>query len=153
MLPLQAIQGIFPASQAANGEDVTLYADDANFEADTPSATMHMLRQQLEKETQGSPYLSLADFVAPRSAGKDHLGMFVVSVFGCDKLVSKYEAENDDYNKIMAQSLADRLAEAYAELLHREMRTTTWGYAPNEVSSSINVTRPWYGASFDAIVL
>ena len=109
------------------------YNDDAAFAADTPAATLHMLRQQLEKDVAAEPHLSLADFVAPRSVGQDHIGMFVSSVFGCDKLVAKYEAENDDYNKIMAQSIADRLAEAYAELLHREMRTTSWGYAPDEV--------------------
>merc|ERR1712228_239455 len=59
-------------------------------------------------------------------------GMFAVSCFGCDELVAKYEAENDDYSKIMAQALADRFVEAFAEYLHREIRTDLWGYASNE---------------------
>ena len=79
------------------------------------------------------PYMSLADFVAPvETQLKDYIGMFAVGVFGCDKLVEKYEAENDDYSKIMAQALADRLAEAFAEVLHRDMRTKDWGYAKDE---------------------
>jgi hypothetical protein len=92
-------------------------------------------------------YLSLADFVAPREAGRDHLGMFVSSVFGCEELVAQYEAQNDDYNKILAQSLADRLAEAYAELLHRDIRTTHWGYAADEVRSRDWLRQPSRGGT------
>lgn len=58
--------------------------------------------------------------------------MFAAAAFGCDKLVAKYEADNDDYSKIMAQALSDRLAEAFAEAIHREMRIDTWGYSEHE---------------------
>jgi 5-methyltetrahydrofolate--homocysteine methyltransferase len=93
-------------------------------------ATFCMLRQQAEKETD-DPFFSQADFVAP-SGYKDYLGMFAVACFGCDELATKYESENDDYSKIMAQALADRFVEAFAEYLHREIRINLWGYAKNE---------------------
>merc|ERR1712060_360842 len=72
-----------------------------------------------------------ADFIAP-AGYKDHLGMFAVSCFGCESLVKKYESEHDDYNKIMSQALADRFVEAFAEYLHRIIRTDMWGYAQGE---------------------
>ena len=75
--------------------------------------------------------MSHADFVAP-AGYRDHLGMFAVACFGCDGLVSKYESQNDDFSKIMAQALADRFVEAFAEHLHRQIRTDIWGYAPDE---------------------
>ena len=71
------------------------------------------------------------DFVAPKGY-KDHLGMFAVSCFGCDALVKKFEADNDDYSKIMAQALANRFVEAFSEYLHREICTNSWRYAPDE---------------------
>ena len=64
--------------------------------------------------------------------------MFAVGVFGCEKLVAKYEAENDDYSKIMAQALADRFAEAFAEALHREIRADIWGYSPDEMGKDVD---------------
>merc|ERR1711957_824934 len=85
---------------------------------------------QAEKEND-EPYVSQADFIAP-AGYKDHLGMFAVSCFGCGALVDKYESEHDDYNKIMSQALADRFVEAFAEYLHREVRTDMWGYAKDE---------------------
>ena len=66
-----------------------VFSDVNGFDSSSPASTLHMLRQQLEKDTPDQPYLSLADFVAPRSAGRDHVGMFAVSVFGCDELVEK----------------------------------------------------------------
>jgi 5-methyltetrahydrofolate--homocysteine methyltransferase len=127
---LKGVVGMFPANRSEDGEDVHVYDDEAAREAGTPSATYCMLRQQAEKESD-DPYLSQADFIAPRGY-KDHLGMFAVSCFGCDALVEKYEAENDDYNKIMSQALADRFVEAFAEYLHREIRVDMWGYAKDE---------------------
>jgi 5-methyltetrahydrofolate--homocysteine methyltransferase len=89
-----------------------------------------MLRQQAEKESD-DPYHTQADFIAP--AGKmDYLGMFAVASFGCGALVEKFESENDDYSKIMAQALADRFVEGFAEYLHREIRVNLWGYAADE---------------------
>ena len=89
-----------------------------------------MLRQQAEKESE-YPYLSQADFVATKGY-KDHIGMFAVSCFGCDALVKTFESDNDDYSYIMDQALANRFVEAFAEYLHREICTNSWGYAPDE---------------------
>lgn len=92
-----------------------------------------MLRQQMEKENPDDSYFCQSDFVAPKDSGvADYMGMFAVACFGCDAMVAQYEAENDDYSKIMAQALADRLAEAFAEALHRDMRIDHWGYSEHE---------------------
>mmetsp|Transcript_11469 Transcript_11469/g.19060 ORF Transcript_11469/g.19060 Transcript_11469/m.19060 type:complete len:1422 (-) Transcript_11469:114-4379(-) len=129
-MQVKGVVGLFPANCSADGEDVHIYASEEARESGDIMASYCMLRQQAEKESE-DPYLSQADFVAP-AGYKDHLGMFAVSCFGCDKLVAKYEADNDDYSKIMAQSLADRFVEAFAEYLHREIRTDMWGYAADE---------------------
>lgn len=129
-MTLKGVVGLFPANRSADGEDVVVYETEADREAGKELATFCMLRQQAEKESE-DPYLSQADFVAPAGI-KDHLGMFAVSCFGCDELVAKYEAEHDDYSKIMSQALADRFVEAFAEYLHREIRVNLWGYAPDE---------------------
>merc|ERR1719199_1586062 len=127
---LKGVVGLFPANRTDDGEDVMIYENEDARSAGTPTATFCMLRQQAEKENE-DPYLSQADFIAP-AGYKDHMGMFAVSCFGCDALVEKYEAENDDYLKIMSQALADRFVEAFAEYLHREIRVDMWGYANNE---------------------
>lgn len=127
-MTLKGVVGLFPAN--SNGEDVTIFQTEAERDSNAPCATFCMLRQQAEKESE-EPFYSLADFVAPQGY-KDHMGMFAVSCFGCDQLVAKYEKENDDYSKIMAQALADRFVEAFAEYLHREIRVNMWGYAPDE---------------------
>lgn len=139
---LKGVVGLFPANCSADGEDVEVYADEDNRVAGTPSARFCMLRQQAEKEND-DPYLSQADFIAP-SGYKDHLGMFAVSCFGCDDLVKMYEADNDDYNKIMSQALADRFVEAFAEYLHREIRTQSWGYAAGEVLNEEDLLKVKY---------
>jgi len=127
---LKGVVGLFPANRSSDGEDVHIYLDEAARSANTPNNTFCMLRQQSEKESD-DPYLSQADFIAPRGFN-DHMGMFAVSCFGCEALVEKYVSENDDYSKIMAQSLADRFVEAFAEYLHREIRVDMWGYAKGE---------------------
>mmetsp|Transcript_11326 Transcript_11326/g.14281 ORF Transcript_11326/g.14281 Transcript_11326/m.14281 type:complete len:309 (+) Transcript_11326:135-1061(+) len=127
---VKGVVGIFPANRSDDGEDVHIYQDEESRQANSPLATYCMLRQQSEKESD-DPYLSQADFIAPRGYN-DHMGMFAVSCFGCDALVQKYEADNDDYNKIMSQALADRFVEAFAEYLHREIRVDMWGYAKDE---------------------
>ncbi|EEC44210.1 methionine synthase [Phaeodactylum tricornutum CCAP 1055/1] len=129
-MTLKGVVGIFPANRSEDGEDVHVYETEADRESGNVSTTFCMLRQQAEKESD-DPYLSQADFVAP-AGYKDHLGMFAVSCFGCDALVKKFESENDDYSKIMAQALADRFVEAFAEYVHREMRLDLWGYAAGE---------------------
>ncbi len=127
-LALKGVMGIFPANRV--GEDVAVYADDGAREEVV--AKFCMLRQQQEKESD-EPYFSLADFVAPAGAGvKDYVGAFAVACFGADEEAERFEKQHDDYGKIMAQALADRFVEAFAEALHREMRVKTWGYAPDE---------------------
>lgn len=128
LLTVRGVSGIFPAYR--EGEDVVV-CDPKQPEQEL--SKFCMLRQQAEKETT-DPYMSLADFVAPKSAGvQDYIGGFAVGVFGVEELTAKYEADHDDFNKIMSQALGDRLAEAFAEYIHREMRVNDWGYAAEEV--------------------
>merc|ERR1719416_4516 len=127
---LKGVIGLFPANCTDDGEDVLIYATEEDREAGKPLDRFCMLRQQAEKESD-DPYLSQSDFIAP-AGYKDHIGSFAVSCFGCDALVEKYESEHDDYNKIMSQALADRFVEAFAEYLHRVIRTDMWGYAKDE---------------------
>lgn len=127
---LKGVVGLFAANRTEDGEDVNIYQSEDDRENGKPSHKFCMLRQQAEKESD-DPYLSQADFIAP-AGYKDHLGMFAVSCFGCEELVAKYESEHDDYNKIMSQALADRFVEAFAEYLHRVIRTDMWGYAKDE---------------------
>lgn len=129
-MTLKGVVGLFPANRSDDGEDIHIYETEVDREARKPLSTLCMLRQQAEKESE-DPYLSQADFVAP-AGWTDYLGMFAVSCFGCDDLVQKHQAQNDDYSKIMAQALADRFVEAFAEYLHREIRVNLWGYASDE---------------------
>ena len=120
--------GLFPANSM--GDDIIVY-DHNDFEKER--YRLITLRQQLQKR-EGQPNLALADFVAPQSkAVKDYIGTFCVSTgFGVREIAERFEKENDDYNSIMIKALADRLAEAFAEYLHKEVRTQYWGYAPEE---------------------
>jgi 5-methyltetrahydrofolate--homocysteine methyltransferase len=127
LIKARAVYGLFPAN--AVGDDVELYTDE------TRSAVLtrfHFLRQQAEK-TKGEPNRSLADFVAPRDTRlPDYLGGFAVtSGIGLQELVAEFKSKHDDYNAIMAEALADRLAEAFAEYLHQRVRKE-WGYGKNE---------------------
>eukprot|EP00903_Cladosiphon_okamuranus_P009574 g9116.t1 len=127
-LSLTGIVGIFPAA-TVDGEDVEVYANESREEV---LARFCMLRQQAEKESD-DPYLSQADFIAPKESGvADFMGMFAVACMGCDEMVKKFEDLNDDYSKIMVQALADRFVEAFAEKLHEDIRKNIWGYAPDE---------------------
>lgn len=121
--------GLFPAN--TNGtEDVEVYADESRGE---PLTVFSMLRQQAEKENDTEPYMSQADFVAPKSSGiADYLGVFAVACFGAESAAAKYEADLDDYSKILVLALADRLVEAFAEALHLKIRRELWGYAKDE---------------------
>jgi 5-methyltetrahydrofolate--homocysteine methyltransferase len=127
---LKGVVGLFAANRSDDGEDIEIYQDEEARSARKPLHKFCMLRQQAEKEND-DPYMSQADFIAPKGY-KDYLGMFAVSCFGCEDLVTKYEAEHDDYNKIMSQALADRFVEAFAEYLHRDIRVKMWGYATGE---------------------
>jgi 5-methyltetrahydrofolate--homocysteine methyltransferase len=125
----KAVFGIFPAN-SDGFEDIEVYADENRKGLLT---TINTLRQQAKK-ADGSNNLSLADYIAPKPSGiPDHIGAFVVtSGIGADELASGFEANNDDYSAIMVKILADRIAEAYAEYLHKVVRLKYWGYASGE---------------------
>lgn len=135
LLTARGIVGFYPAHSV--GDDIEIYTDETCQEV---KCVYYGLRQQVEKETE-EPYYCLSDFVSPKDSGvPDYLGMFAVSTgFGCEKLVEQYEAEGDDYNSIMAKAIADRLAEAFAEALHEEVRKNDWGYASNETLSAADL--------------
>jgi 5-methyltetrahydrofolate--homocysteine methyltransferase len=106
-------------------------ADDVIVAADKP-VKLSFLRQQIKKAP-GQPNFSLADFIAPTSSNTiDFMGAFAVTIKGIEPHIQAFEAQHDDYNKIMLQALADRLAEAFAEYLHLQTRKSDWGYAPSE---------------------
>jgi 5-methyltetrahydrofolate--homocysteine methyltransferase len=120
--------GLWPAN--AQGDDIVVYADEART---TPVATLHTLRQQLDKR-EGRANAALADFIAPAATGiADYIGGFVVTAgIGEDVIADKFKAARDDYSSIMVKALADRLAEAFAERMHQRVRTELWGYAADE---------------------
>lgn len=127
LLTAKAIFGIFKAN--SNETDDILVFDENNQQ----KAKFITLRQQAQR-SKGKDYLALSDFIAPQNSGKtDYVGAFCVTTgFGTDELAEEYEKANDDYNAIMVKALADRFAEAYAEFLHKKVRTEYWGYANQE---------------------
>ncbi|MCI3951620.1 MAG: methionine synthase [Burkholderiales bacterium] len=127
-LTANALFGLFPA--AAVDDDIEIYADEAR---ERVLMTWHNLRQQNVKPA-GRPNYCLADFIAPRGAGvKDYIGAFAVTAgIGIEKKLEEFERAHDDYSSIMLKALADRLAEAYTELLHKRVRKEFWAYARDE---------------------
>lgn len=102
------------------------------------------LRQQLKKR-EGIPNFALSDFIAPKTSNKtDYIGAFCVAIFGAQELADSYRAKQDDYNGIMAQAIADRFAEAFAEYLHKQIRTKHWGYAVDEDLSNEDLIKENY---------
>ncbi len=138
-LTARAAYGFFPAN--AVGDDIELYRDESRTGL---LATLHTLRQQMDKG-EAEQNLALADFVAPRDTGRiDFLGAFAVTTgIGIDALVQSFERAHDDYGSIMTKALADRLAEALAEWLHRRARVD-WGYGREETLSSEDLIREQY---------
>lgn len=128
LLKASGVFGIFPAN--STGNDIRIYADETR---NKTLSTFFMLRQQMKKGA-SLPNLSLADFVAPENAKtNDYAGAFAVTAgHGVKELVAEYQGKNDDYNAIMVKALADRLAEAFAEYLHQQVRKEFWGYAADE---------------------
>ena len=126
-LSANAVYGFWPANSA--GDDIVVFADEAR---QHELLRLPMLRQQWEREGQTS-FRSLADYVAPVESGRaDYLGAFAVTAgLGAEELAARFEAEQDPYNAIMAKALADRLAEAFAELLHERVRRE-WGFGRDE---------------------
>ncbi len=139
LITARGVYGFFPAS--AIGDDVELYTDDTR---EKVLERFHFLRQQSNKEGT-EPCRSLADFIAPKEVGlHDHMGAFAVtSGIGLKELCDRFKAEHDDYNAIMAEALADRLAEAFAECLHKRVRDE-WGYGCAEGLSNADLIREKY---------
>jgi len=136
-LSASGVVGFWPAN-TENDDDIVLYTDESRSEA---ALTWWGLRQQTEKQAiEGvmRPSRCLADFVAPRASGlKDYVGMFAVTAgLGVEKKEKYFIDDLDDYSAIMLKALADRLAEAFAEAMHRRVRTDLWGYASDEALSN-----------------
>ena len=138
-LKAKAVVGIFPANTV--GDDIEVYSDESRTEKLT---TLRHLRQQSLRGTED--YYCLSDFVAPKQTTKDdYVGAFAVTTgLGVDEEVAKYEANNDDYSAIMMKALADRLAEAFAELMHKRTRTEFWAYAKDENLTSDDLVKENY---------
>jgi 5-methyltetrahydrofolate--homocysteine methyltransferase len=139
LLSAHGVYGFFPAD--ADGDDIRIFSDEARTR---PLATLHTLRQQMEKP-EGQPLEALADFVAPVESGRtDFVGAFAVTAgLGVDALCRAFEKEHDDYSSILVKALADRLAEAFAEMLHQRARAD-WGYGRNESLTAEDLLRERY---------
>jgi len=139
-LQANGVVGFFPANSV--GDDIEVYEDE---ERTSVMQVLHTLRQQEYREEQ-KEYLAMSDFIAPKGSGvKDYIGLFAVTAgIGMEKLIASYEEKNDDYGKIMAQALADRLAEAYGEKLHLDVRVTEWGYAAEEEMTAEDILKVKY---------
>jgi 5-methyltetrahydrofolate--homocysteine methyltransferase len=140
LLSARAVYGFFPAN--AIGDDVELYTDESRSKV---LARLHFLRQQMDKP-EGQFNHCLADFIAPKGADAlpDYLGAFAVTAgFGVEALCKRFEQDHDDYNSIMTKALADRLAEAFAEYLHKRVRKE-WGYGKDEALSPEELIREKY---------
>lgn len=139
-LTAQGTIGFWPANSHAD-DSVTLLQQQ---EDTVNQVQLQFLRQQQQK-TAGQPNFCLSDFIAPAEINKqDYIGAFSVTIHGVDSYIKEFEAAHDDYNKIMVQALGDRLAEAFAELLHERVRKEWWGYAANEQLSNEELIREAY---------
>ena len=156
LLTAKAIFGLFEAN-TVNDDDIEVTISDDYTELDSvsqkeghdgtrPDKLKFLTLRQQSKKAQGKPNIALADFIAPKASGKqDYMGCFCVSTgFGTAALAAQFEAEHDDYNSIMIKALADRLAEAFAEYLHKEVRTKHWSYAKNENLTNADLIKEQY---------
>jgi 5-methyltetrahydrofolate--homocysteine methyltransferase len=150
LLQAKAIFGLFPANTVNDDDielDISVISNEErnHIKIGSEKAIFLSLRQQLKKR-EGAPNIALADFIAPKASGRqDYIGCFCVSTgFGTQELAAQYEANHDDYNAIMIKALADRLAEAFAEYLHKEVRTNYWSYASNENLSNEQLIKESY---------
>jgi 5-methyltetrahydrofolate--homocysteine methyltransferase len=141
LLKAKAVYGLFPAN-TVNDDDI-----EVTYRENSEEKTMlfRTLRQQLKKHG-GKPNFALSDFIAPKEFGvQDYMGCFCVTTgFGTAELAKKFEEDHDDYNSIMIKALADRLAEAFAEFLHKKIRSEEWGYAPEENLSNEELIKETY---------
>jgi len=127
--------GFWPAT-SNNADTITLTTEKGEVKLES-------LRQQLKKAV-GQPSYSLSDFVCPKELGEDFMGSFAVTIHGARKHIDQYAADNDEYNKILVQILADRFVEAFAECLHEKVRKEYWGYEKNEILSNEELIREEY---------
>ncbi len=136
LLGLRGVAGLFPAN--SNGDDIDVYADESR---SAVLMTLHTLRQQQEKGA-GEPSLALADFIASTASGvQDSIGGYAVTAgLGIETLLKQFSDEQDDYHRIMTQALADRLAEAFAEMLHERVRRELWGYEGYQITEKSEQT-------------
>ncbi|MEO9891607.1 methionine synthase [Aurantibacter sp.] len=146
LLTAKAVFGLFPAN-SINDDDIEVevdFKDDLEVSEDS-KMIFRTLRQQL-KRREGVADNALADFIAPKESGKqDYIGCFCVTTgFGTDEISEQYKKDLDDYNSIMIKAISDRLAEAFAEYLHKEVRTKYWGYAANEELSNEDLINESY---------
>ena len=141
LIQANGVYGFFPAN-SINDDDIEVYTDDSRQEVLT---VLHNLRQQNRKPAQ-RPNQCLSDFIAPKNTGvRDYMGAFAVTAgLSLDKLAKEYENNNDDYSSIILKALGDRLAEAFAERLHRLVRTRFWGYASDENLSNQSLIKEKY---------
>ncbi len=141
LLKAKAVYGLFPANSVNEDDIEIIYKDNS----EEKKAVFRTLRQQLKKHGE-KPNFALADFVAPKESGiQDYMGCFCVTTgFGTEEIAAKFEKDHDDYNSIMIKALADRLAEAYAEYLHEQIRIQDWGYTPDENLSNEELIKESY---------
>ncbi|MGH1388374.1 methionine synthase [Kordia sp.] len=136
-LKAKGIFGLFEAN-TINDDDISIQKKGKEI------GVFRTLRQQLDKRAE-VPNIALADFVAPKESGKqDYMGAFCTAIFGADELANSYKEKQDDYNAIMAQAIADRFAEAFAEYLHKQVRTKHWGYGANEELTNEDLIKETY---------
>jgi 5-methyltetrahydrofolate--homocysteine methyltransferase len=131
-LEAKAVIGFFPANRV--DDDIELYTNESRTEV---LETLHHLRQQNVKAP-GRANFCLSDFIASKDSGKaDYIGGFAVTTgIGIDEKIAEFDKDHDDYNSIMLKALADRLAEAFAEYLHEQVRKDYWGYASDEAHAN-----------------
>jgi 5-methyltetrahydrofolate--homocysteine methyltransferase len=143
LLKAKAVFGLFPAN-SVHDDDIEVQISNVSSKS-VEHVTFLTLRQQLKKR-EGVSSFALADFIAPKETNiQDYIGSFCVSTgFGTKELAAQFEADNDDYNSIMIKALADRLAEAFAEYLHKEVRTKHWGYASEENFTNTELIKEHY---------
>ncbi len=148
LLKAKAVFGLFPAN-TVNDDDIEVTVGDCHaelVEASQKETLNFLTLRQQSKKAVGKPNLSISDFIAPKESGiQDYMGAFCVSTgFGTAELAKQFEDAHDDYNSIMIKALADRLAEAYAEYLHKEVRTKYWSYAADEKLSNQDLIKESY---------
>ena len=141
LLTANGVIGLFPANSVGH-DDIEIYSNESRTGV---RRVLHTIRQQIQK-SQSEPNIALADFIAPKENGvEDYIGMFAVTAgVGIEKIVTQFEKDHDDYNSIMVKAIADRLAEAFAEHLHKLVRIEYWGYAPDENFTNEDLVKEKY---------